>query len=165
MQFEQKTCWLGHTTGSLTYEYHTTINFSSNPAISASRVWFNTQDIHAKATLSTRLTFPRQIWQEIGRVMDREVEETETFLFAIRLFTLECHAIWSIACAMYIRDIEVTSEAHETYSGYSRVACAVGDLIQHGGNFESGWDGRVVEQPCCFLRDPEISPDSGVVPF
>lgn len=146
--------------------YHTiTINFSSSPVVSASRVRFKIQDIHAKAILSTRLTFPRQIWQEIGRVMDREVEETETFLFAICLFTLECHAIWSIACAMYRRDIEVTSEAHGAYSEYSRSTCAVGDLIQHGGNFESGCDGRVVEKPCCFLCDPEISPDSGVVPF
>ena len=70
-----------------------------------------------------------------------------------------------IACAKYRRDIEVTSEAHATYSGYSRGICAVGDLIQHGGNFERGRDGRFLEKPCCFLCDPEISPDSDVVPF
>ena len=147
--------------------YHTTItiNFSSSPVISATRVWFNVQDIHAEAILPTRLTFPRQIWQEIGRVMDREVEETETFLFAICLFTLECHAIWSIACAMYRRDIEVTSEAHRAYSGYSGGTRAIEDLIQHGGNFKSELDGRVVEKPSCFLSDSEISPDSSVVPF
>ena len=76
---------------------------------------------------------------------------------------MSCHLIY--ACAMCRRDIEVTPEAHETYSGYSRSAYAVDDLIQYGGKFESGCDGRLVEKPCCFLCDPEISPVSGVVPF
>ena len=38
-------------------------------------------------TNSEVLTFPRHIWHEIGRVIEREVEETETFLFAMSVYT------------------------------------------------------------------------------
>lgn len=57
--------------------------------------------------MKSALTFPRHIWHEIGRVIEREVEETETFLFAIWLFTVPCHAMPSDLFVVALSDRDI----------------------------------------------------------
>ena len=168
MQFEQKTCWLGHTTGSLTYEYTT----QQLQLISVQVRLFRRPAYGSMYKIYTRKPFFVQDLPFLDK-SGKKLEESWTGKLKKRRPFCSPYAclhsnvmpsdLLRVLCNR--RDIEVTSEAHRAYSGYSRGTRAIEDLIQHGGNFESELDGRVVEKPSCFLSDSEISPDSSVVPF
>ena len=77
-------------------------NFSQNRSQCATR----TTPIGMISNLNCKITFPRHIWQEIGRVMDREVDETDTFLLAINA----CHVIQSVCSICHDRSFLPTTQ-------------------------------------------------------
>lgn len=119
-------------------------------------------------TNSEVLTFPRHIWHEIGRVMEREVEETETFLFAMSVYAssgVMPYDLLESAFNCLNRDILGLLSLTLVNSGRIRSACSVNCGIQHGGNFKSDRNWWLVEKSSCILCIAEISPDTCVVPF
>lgn len=88
--------------------------------------------------------------------MDREVDETDTFLLAINV----CHAIQSTCSTCH----DFPTVDSKQYS--SRLQpCAVKHSIQDGGKFDERWCGAMVAKDSAVLRYSQIITDADLVPF